>query len=95
MAQKSSAHPRVTVGQVTLAAGVLAVAEVVPGMTAKSFIGLTVHTPGLAVSGNRYKGVPGAGSFQIRAVDSGAGDNLVNTDISVLDYVVVLDPAQT
>lgn len=94
MAQKSSAHPRITVGQVTLAVGVLAAAETVPGMTAKSHVSLSLVTTGLGVSGARIKTIPGAGSFQLKAINT-AGDNLVNTDVSVFDYMVVTDPAQT
>lgn len=81
-------------GQVTLVAGTVTVNAGIT-ITANSKVFVQLVTPGAGASGTRYKvhglveGGPGVGAFSVTAVDSNAGDNIVNTDVSVLDYVIV------
>lgn len=81
-------------GQVTLVAGTVTLAAGIK-ITANSQVMLTLETPGAGVSGSRYKvdtyvvGEAGTGAFTVTAVDSLAGDNIVNTDVSVLDYTIL------
>ena len=81
-------------GSATLVAGTITITGSIT-VNAGSYIAVQVEAPGAGVSGSRYKidgrvaGVAGTGSFDITAVDSLAGDNLVNTDVSVLRWVIL------
>lgn len=97
MAQKTSAHPRVTVGTFTLVNGVTAAPVTVPHMTAKSCVKLMLRTPlsSAVAGGDRYEVTKNAGSFDVRATDLANPAATVATDDSVFDYAVILDPTQT
>lgn len=63
-------------------------------VTANTRAFVTLVTPGAGASGTRYAvsygvGGPGVGSITVTAKDSGAGNNTVTTDNSVLDIVCV------
>ena len=81
-------------GQLTLIAGTLDIDAGIR-LTANSKVYLQLVTPGAGVSGSRYKvdtvvlGEPGTASFTVTAVDSLAGDNIVITDVSVIDYTIL------
>ena len=81
-------------GSATLVAGTVTVDTTIT-VNAGSFIAVQVETPGAGVRGTRYKidarvaGVAGTGSFDITAVDSLAGDNIGNTDVSVMRWVIL------
>lgn len=82
------------VTQVTLVAGTKTVNTGIT-ITAASRVVPILVTPGAGASGTRYAisgltvGGAGVGAFTVTAKDSGAGDNLVNTDVSVLDCLII------
>ena len=82
------------VTQVTLVAGTKTVNTGIT-ITASSRVIPVLVTPGAGASGTRYAisgltvGGAGVGAFTITAKDSGAGDNTVNTDVSVIDCIII------
>lgn len=82
------------VAQITLVAGTLTLAAGIT-ITAASRVIPVLVTPGAGASGTRYAvsgltvGGAGVGAFTVTAKDSGAGDNTVNTDVSVLDCIII------
>jgi hypothetical protein len=82
------------VAQITLVAGTLTLAAGIT-ITAASRVIPVLVTPGAGASGTRYAvsgltvGGPGTGAFTVTAKDSGAGNNTVNTDVSVLDCIII------
>lgn len=104
MAQKTSAHPRVTNGTFTLTNGIVALADgvvaaivAVPHMTANSVVKLMLRTPASSAvaGGTRYEVTKSAGSFAVRATDLANPANTIATDDSVFDYLVIHEPAYT
>lgn len=77
--------------QLTLVAGTATKAAGVV-VTANTRAAVSLVTPGAGVSGTRYAfaygiGGAGVGTIAVTAKDSAAGDNTVNTDVSVLDII--------
>lgn len=72
-------------GKATLTTGTVTVS--VPGMTAKSAVHVTPHTPG-GTMGAHHKAVSGTDNFVITAVD--ASGATVATDTSTLQYTAVI-----
>lgn len=89
-----AANLPIQVTQVTLVAGTKTVNTGIT-ITAASRVVPILVTPGAGASGTRYAisgltvGGAGVGAFTVTAKDSGAGDNLVNTDVSVLDCLII------
>ncbi len=90
----ASGNPKIqTIKGVTLVAGTATVNTGIT-LTTASVITPVLFTPGAAVAGARYKitartnGAAGTATFTVTACDLTSGGALVNTDISVLDFVI-------
>jgi len=81
-------------GGFPLAAGTATVDTTIT-LTPNSTIVTQMVVPGAGAKGVHYKvdnvvlGGPGTASFDVTAVDAAGGDNIVNTDISVHQYVII------